>query len=248
MENTENTENSTQKVESQAFLQWLIARRSVTLDETKSILTDIKRIANPDAPLTNQQEALDALDRAHVEFEPFGLDVVEWRDELQDERRWMLVNKTAGYIAHKATGYTADEIGYFRAILSAIFESSSDYSWQKNLGYRDLNVEKQLPRQDVDKLVQRLVDDSWLAERNNKIYIGPRTYVELKPYLNETFGDLLYTCRGCDELFTRGKQCSTDRCPVRLHLKCERAFYARNGGKACPDCGQDLLSAKLIGV
>jgi hypothetical protein len=243
----EHAESNSSTLERQAFLQSLFAARTIDLQQATALLEGIKRVSAPDSSTPSEKEVLDALDDLHSRLEPFGMDVVEWRDEITDTRRWMLLNKTAGLAARQATGLTAEEIGYFRAILSELFENSKDYSWSI-VNYRDLGskVDKQISRQELETLCQRLVDEGWLVERTHRFFIGPRTYVELKPYLVENFGDTLLYCRGCNQLFTRGKCCSTEKCTLRLHLKCEEAFYARNQGSSCPDCQQDLTANQLL--
>jgi len=92
----------------------------------------------------------------------------------------------------------------------------------------------------VAKCVVGVVSDDGLT-------LGPRSYAELKVYLQETFGDQMKKCEACKELVGRGESCSNGECNAKMHESCVRRIKGTSARAKCLRCRADWIPAPRRG-
>ncbi|KAL8285712.1 hypothetical protein RB601_006085 [Gaeumannomyces tritici] len=111
-----------------AFLQALMARGSMTLDEARPVLASILNQIhdNPDPIASDELLAEDVEKFARLAREavsPLDFDIRKLRHQRTKEPVWAFVNVTSDPSTQLATTHTADEISFVKRLLDAIFDT-----------------------------------------------------------------------------------------------------------------------------
>ena len=92
-----------------------------------------------------------------------------------------------------------------------------------------------------------LIDDDELSQdqeeekdENDKYFvIGPRTFIDLKSWMDQKTEHVRNECVLCNEyVMYRGFKCGNARCPNEVHTGCIRNYFqsVNNGAFKCPSC------------
>lgn len=111
-----------------AFLQALMARGSMTLDEARPVLASIFNQAhdNP-APIAADELLAEDVEKfvrlAREAVSPLDFDIRKLLHQKTKEPVWAFVNVTSDPSTQLATTHTADEISFVKRLLDAIFDT-----------------------------------------------------------------------------------------------------------------------------
>lgn len=236
-----------------SVLTALIGRQCMGEGELKALVEKCQAV---DIRVCGGGEASDfksVIQNVSYSLEDYEMELQRVRDQLTGEFMFVLINKTNNEWTQKATPYKADEIDVLKGIISAIFAESNnrphDRFWVPFHSIKQLpdldEVQGKFDSKSFDQVILTFVADGWLAMKSEKIYLPTRTLAELKPYLTDLYGptgsQTLQTCAGCHQIFTCGRQCSSENC-VRVHEYCVNAYFQKysNGSTKCAKCGSDM--------
>ncbi|KLU86130.1 hypothetical protein MAPG_05149 [Magnaporthiopsis poae ATCC 64411] len=111
-----------------AFLQALMARGSMTLDDARPVLASIFNQAhdNP-APIATEELLAEDVEKfvrlAREAVSPLDFDIRKLLHQKTKEPVWAFVNVTSDPSTQLATTHTADEISFVKRLLDAIFDT-----------------------------------------------------------------------------------------------------------------------------
>jgi hypothetical protein len=244
-------------VEEQTFLASLVARRTMTSNETVEVLEKIKKISGYNESV-DTEDVEEIIDKLNLHLEEWDMKIEKSRDQREGHANYTLINRAPGPIATMATTLSPSEIEYFRVILDEMFCDEKNKPKNKfsisRVRVADCrkhlteNSTTKLVSGEINQLVEKLISDGWLEENDRRaLFPSTRLLVELKSYLIDRYGQdglegytTLNNCAGCGDIFTIGRQCCTEDCPTRIHFSCERAYYQQIGSSMCPLCSKDL--------
>jgi len=163
---------------------------------------------------------------------------------------WGIANTRSDVTSQLATDLSLPDIELFKKIVEAIIAAPDEIiPVNGELGLIDcVNLAKGIEHLTLNKAeqtIQGLVKNRWLACRENPsaktrhISLGVRTFLELKPWLEESFkGEgYLIDCILCAEPVFKGEHCANKKCEVRMHYHCAAKWFSRKDAtKKCPTC------------
>eukprot|EP00099_Drosophila_melanogaster_P007481 NP_001260145.1 Non-SMC element 1, isoform B [Drosophila melanogaster] len=133
------------------------------------------------------------------------------------------------------TGLTAEECQYFSKLLDKIAsEEDCHIAW--NDAYNDIVLQassKPLKKSRMQELLQKWIQMGYFMEVTDRIYLGPRSLVELSFYLSSNHADNIKNCTLCKCLVLWDIRCGS--CNIQYHRGCIQTYLQRRD--ICPSCG-----------
>lgn len=158
---------------------------------------------------------------ANTAISPFDLEIrsslrqTQTNEQTTPERVYALVNTTSDPLTQLATIYTADEIGFIKRLLDAMFEtnntrlseamvvsgmqatqlarvSSADANRRQSGTQQQTQggAAQSLSMSQAETILQQLVEDGWLEKSRKGFYsLSPRGLMELRGWLVATYND-----------------------------------------------------------
>jgi non-structural maintenance of chromosomes element 1 len=195
-----------------AFLQALLARKSLTLEEAKPLIAQIESAANPERPTLAEDVTLADLDNyihtlnSQISF--FDFEIRSTQHQIKKTRIYALVNTTSDALTQMATTHTADEIAYVKRVLDAMFETYNTHSREvmaikpnqalqlakpagvstrRESGTQAQSQNAGLTMAQAEKMMRDMVSEGWF-DLNNEFYtLSPRALMELRGWLVDTY-------------------------------------------------------------
>ncbi|XP_013110455.1 non-structural maintenance of chromosomes element 1 homolog [Stomoxys calcitrans] len=132
--------------------------------------------------------------------------------------------------------YTDTERNYFYKLLETLV-SSDDYGieWMDIYRVANLipaNVQRPLSKQRIQDLETIWMSQGYFLEKDEKIYLGPRSMLEYGNYLKKNFPEYIKDCILCNKIVYWDVKCS--ECDVKLHRQCIRKYLTKKS--TCPGC------------
>ncbi|KAJ3763459.1 Nse1 non-SMC component of SMC5-6 complex-domain-containing protein [Lentinula raphanica] len=161
------------------------------------------------------------------------------QDELNGKKLFALVNRKDDELAQLATDYSAVEIAFFKAVVEQIMLARNEsYSVSSLAALREVSAGKEkinLTKSQAEVLLGSFVASGWLLRSKRGRYsLGPRSLLELSPYLKSTYAEEIIECTICHETMTKGIACKRDNCKTRMHYFCFETYRRRHS--TCPAC------------
>eukprot|EP00824_Muranothrix_gubernata_P026022 TRINITY_DN8784_c0_g1_i1.p1 TRINITY_DN8784_c0_g1~~TRINITY_DN8784_c0_g1_i1.p1 ORF type:complete len:234 (+),score=38.50 TRINITY_DN8784_c0_g1_i1:2-703(+) len=152
---------------------------------------------------------------------------------------WGLVNTSPDEQATRAADLNENERKYFKRLLIILATESEGMG---TIGFQDAllvsrSADVNLKVDAVEALLGRLVQNQWLRSHENRLSVGIRAWLELRPF----FEDLgLETCEACQQVVLSGHSCPHPPCRAAFHTWCENARYRDQPAerRRCPLCGK----------
>ncbi|KJF60762.1 DNA repair protein Nse1 [Coccidioides immitis RS] len=206
----ENYDNS-----HRAFLQALMARSTMTLNEAKPILAAILSVKDGREVLpedVTQADLSNYISSINTAISPFDFEIRNSVHQTNHTRVYALVNTTSDPLMQLATTYTADEIAYVKRLLDAMFETnntlreeamvvsaikavqlakvSNNNSRRESQSATQGGNAQPLSMREAEDMLQRLVDEGWFEKsRKGNYSLTPRALMELRTWLIESYND-----------------------------------------------------------
>ena len=181
--------------------------------EGKLLLTDAeKRETLPeDVTETDFNAYITAANNA---ISPFDLEIRSTLHQTTKSRIYALVNSTSDPMTQLATTHSADEISFLKRILDAMFEtyntqrqeiiaitsmqalrltkpSHEDVGETQNGSTTQGSAGQGITMMQAEKVLKTLVEEGWFEKSKKGYYsLSPRTLMELRGWLIETYNDL----------------------------------------------------------
>ncbi|TKA70064.1 hypothetical protein B0A55_06245 [Friedmanniomyces simplex] len=201
-----------------AFLQFLLARQTITYTEAKPILAAVQTAQTPDRPTlpedVSQADFEYYIDALNTHISDFDFEIRSTYHQVSRERIYALVNTTSDALTQMATAHTPDEIAFVKRVLDAMFETNNTQraevmavtSIQALKCAKPPNGEQQrrdsgnhtqvaapsaaLTGSQAQSVMELMVQEDWF-ELSAKGYhsLSPRALMELRAWLVDTYND-----------------------------------------------------------
>ncbi|CAL8581490.1 hypothetical protein XPA_007180 [Xanthoria parietina] len=232
-----------------AFLQALMARSTLTLDEAKPLLAAIQTTYERRETIAEDITEADLnahIAAANTRISPFDFEIRSTYHQTTRKRVYALVNSSSDPIIQLATIHTAEEISFLKRVLDAMFET---YNTSRNevmaitsmqavrlhkapdRGRRDTqdgaatqgSTAQGLKMIEAEKMLRTLVDEGWFETSNKGYYtLSPRALMELRGWLIETYNDVDDDDDDDGERPPRIKQCVACKEIVTVGQRCSK--------------------------
>merc|ERR1711879_969215 len=143
---------------------------------------------------------------------------------------WTIVNLKNDELSQVATDYNKIEIDLFKIILDRLATKG------QILYAEAIEASPQLSREKAENIIIKFVDGHWLKRDGGELLLGIRAVGELRPYLEEVFGETVVECVLCNEIVFKGEKCTNENCEVTAHSHCAQRWFADKPNPKCPAC------------
>lgn len=273
-----------------AFLQAFIARGTITFEESRPVLARIqsayerRNIQPGDITEEDFGNYISAISSA---VSPLDYEIRSITHQVTKVKVWAFINAASDGLTQAATGFTADEIAFITRVLDAIFTTHNTkkreicaikgtdalqlYKPRDGQGNTQANGATQsggsngaITMGNAEAVLKGLVSQGWFDVSKKGYYsLSPRTLMELRGWLIETFndndeseeegqdsrysGERIKMCQACKEIVTVGQRCPDKSCPIRLHDMCTERFFRMQKSTTCPKCKKDWKDHGVVG-
>lgn len=216
-----------------AFLQAFMARGSLTFEEAKPILAFIFSVHGSCTALLvwvsrwltvstegrevlsediTQQDIDSYIGAANAAISPLDLEIRSASHQASRTRVYALVNTTSDSMMQLATTYTADEIGFVKRVLDAMFETYNTRRQEamvitsmqavqlakpdasrretQNGSATQGSSGQGLSMSQAENMLKRLVEEGWFEKSRKGYYsLSPRALLELRGWLVSTYNE-----------------------------------------------------------
>ncbi|TVY12558.1 Non-structural maintenance of chromosomes element 1-like protein, partial [Lachnellula arida] len=226
-----------------AFLQALMGRGQITLEEGKNILAAIftAQTNQQVTPAQVTKEDLDSYIAAAADaLSPLDYEIRSTLHQQTKQRTYAVVNSISDPLTQMATTRTSEEMFYIKRLLDAMFETHNTRNKEvmavtgmqalekrvtKGSARRDseensqLAVDKGVTGEQAEKLLAGLVREKWLEHSRAGYYrLSPRALMELRSWLVDAYNE--ETDDGDDD-WQRIKFCEACKEIVTVGQRCE---------------------------
>ncbi|KAL8725633.1 MAG: hypothetical protein Q9181_006340 [Wetmoreana brouardii] len=218
-----------------AFIQALMARSTLTLEEAKPLLAAVQTAYEKKETLAEDITEADLnshIAAANTRISPFDLEIRSTFHQATRKRIYALVNSTSDPIIQLATVHTADEISFLKRLLDAMFETYNTSrhevmaitSMQAIRLAKPPDNERREPQDgsttqgsagqglklvEAEKMLKTLVEEGWFEKSKKGYYsLSPRALMELRGWLIETYNDVEDEDDDDEDRIPRVKQCA----------------------------------------
>eukprot|EP00123_Amoebidium_parasiticum_P000588 comp11433_c0_seq1/m.5844 comp11433_c0_seq1/g.5844 ORF comp11433_c0_seq1/g.5844 comp11433_c0_seq1/m.5844 type:complete len:255 (-) comp11433_c0_seq1:63-827(-) len=213
------------------FVQGVVAGRLLKQDQAKNLVSHCNEYGNVDFTLG------EFCQRANAQLQALSLEIKQHTSEEDGTTIVAMVNTYMDEAAQLATSLSPKEVELFKATVVSIVKSREGEINAVDVKIIAGRLEgTKVTKQEVESALERLVADSWLALSGAKVYLGPRTLMELPQYLRDNYQDHMADCDICKVLAVRGATCRN--CDTRLHDLCARRLQQQLGTyhAVCSQC------------
>ncbi|KAI9640034.1 hypothetical protein NHQ30_011596 [Ciborinia camelliae] len=198
-----------------AFLQALLARGTLNLQEGKELLARIFTVKDEGRVTSADDVASADLDSyifsAAQALSPFDYEIRSMKHQRSNEQIWALVNSASDPLTQLATTFTTEEMFYIKRLLDAMFESFNTKgkevmaitstqaihssviggSGRQSIGDADMQtVDNGVKRSDAEKVLAGLMAQGWFERSRRGYYsLTPRAILELRSWLVDTYNE-----------------------------------------------------------
>ncbi|CAB3362340.1 Hypothetical predicted protein [Cloeon dipterum] len=177
------------------------------------------------------------IDQVNEKIEPLNLSIKLVTCEATNKKFFVLhamhENDLTRLVAARQWG--RNERSVLKTAIKTIVSSPNGRVSKAACAMSCADLPEKIKREDLTKVLQKLIHENWLIELNNQIYVGPRTLAEMKKYLSDEFEEKASACKLCKELTIRGSSCPSS-CGVKLHQDCLQAFFSKAKNRKCMGC------------
>lgn len=198
-----------------AFLQALLARQSITLEEAKPLIAKIETAANPNREVLagdiSQADLDNYIHTLNDNISFFDLEIRSTQHRSRNQRVYALVNTTSDALTQMSTIHTADEIAFVKRVLDAMFETNNTPQREvmaitsnqalrlaKPTGEEARRLSSTqgqsqnagLTMAQAEKMMEDMESEGWFELSANGFYsLSPRALMELRGWLKDTYND-----------------------------------------------------------
>lgn len=200
---------------------------------------------------TSQWDVASFVSCINKQIQPFHLEIRKGYTEDDGNEIYALISITDHEINHLAIGgsFTKAEIEIFRRTLVLIVSSTTGMvSSTEILNLTDDLQHRNVSKSDTEALIAKLVKQKWLGEKDGIVYLEPRSFLELEPYIKSDLKDYIVYCGICRSMVFRGIICQ--KCRRKIHNYCA-ATYFRGRSESdckCPSCYEVMPTSSLSNV
>ncbi|XP_059474972.1 non-structural maintenance of chromosomes element 1 homolog [Neocloeon triangulifer] len=199
----------------------------------------------PSQDATAEKAISKFIEQINSKIEPLNLSIKLVVCESTNKKFYILHTLSDNELTKTIAGrqWGRNERAVLKTVIKAVCKSPSGKVSVSACARECADLPDKIKRNDVTKILQKLISQNWLCEVGDQIYIGPRALAEIKRYLMDEFEDQAGTCKLCHEMTLRGPSCPS-KCGVRVHQSCLELYFSKGASKKCMGCKKEWALAK----
>lgn len=179
----------------------------------------------------------DFISVANLQLQPLFLEVRRGMAEESGRTCYALVNLAESEVTRMASDYSEMELELFKKTMDLIVLSENGFaSSTEILNLADQLKPKKMKKREAEQVLQRLVEDKWLSEKEGEFTLHPRGILELEQYILSHYPDTARKCHICHALVVQSQVCAD--CGVAVHAPCLARYFRGKAEPRCPRCKQ----------
>ncbi|XP_033023562.1 non-structural maintenance of chromosomes element 1 homolog isoform X1 [Lacerta agilis] len=179
----------------------------------------------------------DFINTLKVQLQPLSLEIRKGVSEENGRTYYALVNLAETEVTLMASDYSENELELFKKTMDLIVLSSNGFaSSTEILNLADQLKPKKMKKMEAEQVLQRLVQDKWLSEKEGEYTLHLRCVLELEQYILRHYQDSARKCHVCHSLSIQSQVC--EDCGIAMHLPCLAKYFQAQREPRCPNCKQ----------
>ena len=195
-----------------AFLQALLSRQTITLEQAKPLLAAIQTADTPDRPTLegdiSQADFDNYISTLNFSISRFDFEIRSTLHQTTKQRIYALVNTTSDALTQMATVHSADEIAFVKRVLDAMFDTYNTQRAEviavtsmqalklakdpnrRETGSTQAQQNAGLTMSQAEEMLASMTDEGWFELSTRGFYsLTPRALMELRGWLMDTYND-----------------------------------------------------------
>ncbi|XP_054645724.1 non-structural maintenance of chromosomes element 1 homolog [Dunckerocampus dactyliophorus] len=178
----------------------------------------------------------DFIDTINSNLQPLFMQIRKGMCEDSGVQNYALVNMTETAVTRMTTDYADHELELFRKIMDLIVDADSGMVSSTNILNCALTLSKKPKKKDTEQLMNRLVHDSWLTEKQGEYCLSTRCIIEMESYIRTMYQDQVKECHICRNIAFQSQICENPACGIKIHNPCVARFFRGATEPRCPAC------------
>ncbi|XP_041086143.1 non-structural maintenance of chromosomes element 1 homolog isoform X2 [Polyodon spathula] len=175
----------------------------------------------------------------NTHLQPMFMQIRKGMSEEDGQRYYALVNLADTEITRMASDYSDNELELFRKAMDLIVESENGVACSTDiLNLADKLQSKKMKKKEAELVLQRLVVDKWLCEKNGDYTLSTRCIMEMEQYIRNMYQDLVKLCNICHNVAIQSQMCENPSCGIKMHVPCVARYFRGRTEPHCPACNE----------
>ncbi|XP_021413500.2 non-structural maintenance of chromosomes element 1 homolog isoform X1 [Oncorhynchus mykiss] len=147
------------------------------------------------------------------------------------------VNMAETDVTRMSTDYADNELELFRKTMDLIVDSDNGTASSTDiLNCADSLQTKKLKKRETEHVLNRLVQDKWLNEKNGDYSLSTRCIMEMEQYIRMLYQDQVKVCHICHNVALQCQMCENPTCGIKIHTPCVARYFKGRTDPRCPAC------------
>ncbi|XP_037111622.1 non-structural maintenance of chromosomes element 1 homolog isoform X1 [Syngnathus acus] len=176
------------------------------------------------------------IDTINSNLEPMFMQIRKGMCEESGVQHYALVNMIETDATTMTTDYADHELEIFRKVMDLIVDSETGRVYSTEILNCAKSLTKKTKKRDTEELLNRLVQDNWLIEKNGEYCLSTRCIIEMEQYIRTMYQDQVKVCRICRNIAFQSQICENPTCGIKIHNPCVARFFRGATEPRCPAC------------
>ncbi|KAM9818386.1 non-structural maintenance of chromosomes element 1 homolog isoform X2 [Syngnathus typhle] len=185
---------------------------------------------------TQNNQLDDFIDTINTTLEPMFMQIRKGMCEESGVQHYALVNMIETDATTMTTDYAVHELEIFRKVMDLIVDSETGRVYSTEILNCAKSLTKKTKKRDTEELLNRLVQDNWLIEKNGEYCLSTRCIIEMEQYIRTMYQDQVKVCRICRNIAFQSQICENPTCGINIHNPCVARFFRGATEPRCPAC------------
>ncbi|XP_066545115.1 non-structural maintenance of chromosomes element 1 homolog isoform X1 [Amia ocellicauda] len=175
----------------------------------------------------------------NAHLQPMFMHIRKGVSEEDGQQHYALVNIAETDITRMASDYSDNELELFRKAMDLIVDSENGTASSTDLlNLADSLQTKKMKKKETEQVLQRLVLDKWLCEKEGDYTLSTRCIIEMEGYIQRTYPDLVKVCNICRSIAIQSQMCENPHCGIKMHIPCVAKYFRGRTDPHCPSCNE----------
>ncbi|KAI1884723.1 hypothetical protein AGOR_G00229450 [Albula goreensis] len=213
------------------FLQIMMTSGIIELSKAKSL---IRHCCDDQSAHAQLDEFIDVI---NAQLQPMFMQIRKGMSEDDGRQYYALVNMAETDVTRMSSDYADNELELFRKTMDLIVDSENGSASSTDiLNCADSLQTKKMKKKEVEHVLNRLVQDKWLNEKQGDYTMSTRCIIEMEQYIRNVYQDLVKPCYMCHSLAFQCQMCENPECGIKVHLPCVARYFKSHIDPQCPAC------------
>ncbi|XP_062999193.1 non-structural maintenance of chromosomes element 1 homolog [Elgaria multicarinata webbii] len=184
-----------------------------------------------------QDKLDDFINFVNVQLQHLFMEIRKGLSEENGRTYYALVNLAETEFTKMASNYSENELELFKKTMDLIVLSGSGFASSTDiLNSADRLKPKKMKKREAEQLLQNLVQNKWLREKEGEYTLHTRCVLELEQYILCHYQGSARKCHICHSLSIQSQMC--EDCGIAMHLPCLAKYFGAQTEPRCPHCKQ----------